>query len=151
MFTVLVILGLFIFMAIVTPLLLKQEDLATSQFQNLDVSTIINILIYAFILTSLSEEILFRGFLTKRILSKFGFGVANAVQSILFGLLHGVVFSTAIGGVSLVAIIALTAFTGWMMGYINEKQASSSIVPSWILHGIANTFSSLLAVFMIIG
>ena len=39
--------------------------------------------------TGLSEEILFRGFLGKRLIAKFGFAVGNVVQGLLFGTLHG--------------------------------------------------------------
>lgn len=33
------------------------------------------------------------------------------------------------------------------MGWINEKQSDGSIVPSWLLHGLANLIASIIAMF----
>ena len=38
--------------------------------------------------TGLSEEILFRGFLAKRLISRFGFATGNLLQGLVFGILH---------------------------------------------------------------
>lgn len=43
---------------------------------------------------------------------------------------------------------ATSTFSG--MGYVNEKKANGSIVPSWIIHGIANLFSAIITMFSII-
>lgn len=107
-------------------------------------------LIYAFIKTALSEEILFRGFLLKRLSNKFGFRIGNIVQSILFGLLHGAIFFSLINFEKVVLIISFTGLIAWCMGYVNEKKADGSIMPSWIIHGIANTFSAIISMFCII-
>lgn len=68
------------------------ENIASSQFTGLGSKGFIPALIYAFIQTALTEEIFFRGFLGKRISSKFGFIARNIIQAFLFGLLHGVMF-----------------------------------------------------------
>lgn len=94
---------------------------------------------YAFIRTGLSEEIVFRGFLLKRIKSKFGFHAGNLVQALVFGLLHGLPFGFAAH--SLLAGILFTllpAALGWYQGWMNEKRCKESILPSWILHGTMN-------------
>ena len=48
---------------------------------------------WGIIATGLGEEILFRGFLGKRTISKFGFNIGNIIQAVVFGLMHGVIFS----------------------------------------------------------
>jgi hypothetical protein len=54
------------------------------------------------------------------------------------------------GFIEIIIIGLFTGFLGWFMGYINEKTASGSIIPSWIIHGLANTFSSIVSLFMLI-
>ncbi|MDE7366334.1 MAG: CPBP family intramembrane metalloprotease [Lachnospiraceae bacterium] len=130
--------------------LLKGVDTATSKFTGMGIVGLPSALIYSFITTALSEEILFRGFLLKRLSDKFGFNTGNIVQSILFGLLHGVMFFSLTGIVKVVLIIAFTGLIAWCMGYANEKKADGSIIPSWIVHGIANLFSSIISMFCII-
>lgn len=102
-------------------------------------------LVYGLIRTGLSEEILFRGFLLKRISGKFGFVVGNLVQSIAFGLVHGVPFGAATHNVGVTVVLTiLPAIVGFILGWVNEKKASGSIVPSWMLHGITNVIVSCL-------
>jgi len=36
------------------------------------------------------------------------------------------------------------------MGYINEKKADGSILPSWSIHAIANIFSGVCSAFLLI-
>lgn len=52
--------------------------------------------------------------------------------------------------VNAIIITLFTALIGWVMGYLNEKLAAGSIIPSWILHGFSNLFSSLLMMFEIL-
>lgn len=77
------------------------------------------VLIFAFIKTALSEEIIFRGFLLKRLKSKFGFVVANTVQALLFGLLHGVPFALATK--SICFIYNITRFI-WLVSWMVERK-----------------------------
>lgn len=72
--------------------LLKDTKTATSAFSGAGMAAIPAILIYAVLNTALPEELLFRGFMLKRIANKFGFAAGNLVQSIVFGLMHGVMF-----------------------------------------------------------
>ena len=51
------------------------------------------------------------------------------------------------------SIMMITGFIfviAYGMGYINEKKAQGSIVPSWLIHAAANIFSGLCAAFMLI-
>lgn len=132
------------------PQIIGTASPATSQFAHQGASSIVPALIYAFIQTGLSEEILFRGFIGKRLDNKFGFAVGNLLQAVLFGLLHGAMFLGAVG-IGKAAVIALfTGAIGWVMGYIDEKQSGGSILSSWMLHGIANFISASVAMFNII-
>ena len=131
----------------IIPMLIGDVEIATSQFQNLGIQGIIPALIYAFFQTGLSEELLFRGFLGKRFISKFGFATGNVMQAILFGLMHGVMFFSLLGVAKVIFVIVLTGAIGWILGYINEKEANGSIALSWVIHGLANTIAASVALF----
>lgn len=138
-----------VFMAIGVYVLIitKDAEKATSDFDGLKLSAIPAILVYALINTSLPEEILFRGFLLKRLSNKFGFVAANFIQAIIFGLLHGAMFVSMVGVVKAFVVIAFTGMIGWFMGYINEKKANGSIFASWGIHAAANIFSGICSAF----
>ena len=125
-------------------------DTAASEFSGLGLSAIPAILVYAVFNTSLPEELLFRGFLGKRFSNKFGFAAGNLIQSIIFGVMHGVMFFGAAGIIKAVIITVFTGGIAWLMGYINEKKAGGSILPSWAIHASANIFSGVMAAFLLI-
>lgn len=142
-----VIVGFLLLSLFILPLV---PDTAASEFSGLGIAALPAALVYAFLNTALPEEIIFRGFLLKRCSAKLGFSIGNTIQSVLFGLLHGVMFFTITGPVMALLIVIFTGAIGWFMGLINEKKASGSILPSWLIHGIANTFSALMAMFLIL-
>ena len=123
---------------------------ATSKFDGLGVKAIPAITIHALFNTSFPEELLFRGYLLKRLSNIVGFNWANLIQAILFGFLHGVMFFAVVGILKTFLICLFTSAIAWFMGYINEKEANGSIIPSWIIHAIANLFSGIYASFSII-
>ena len=125
-------------------------ETATSEFTGLGMAATPAIVIYAAFNTAFPEELLFRGFILKRLTNKFGFNIANYIQALLFGLLHGLMFYALVGVVKTILIITLTSAIAWFMGYINEKDANGSIIPSWIIHTISNLFSGICAAFSII-
>ena len=129
--------------------IVKDIETATSDFSGLGIAALPAILVYAVFNTSFPEEILFRGFLLKRLSNKFGFAFANTVQALVFGALHAVMFFSLTGILKAALILVLTGTIAWFMGYVNEKKADGSIIPSWIIHAIANIFSGLCAAFMI--
>ena len=115
--------------------LLRDVPTATNQFSNKGLIAVPSILVYAIIQTSLSEELFFRGFLCKRLANQFGFITGNVIQSILFGLLHGIPFGLATGNwFVFILLTILPAIIGYVQGWLNEKKANGSIIPSWILH-----------------
>lgn len=125
-------------------------ETATSEFTGLGAAALPAIVVYAALNTAFPEELLFRGFLLKRLSNKFGFNIANFIQAFLFGLLHGVMFFSLAGAAKAVLIIAFTGAIAWFMGYVNEKCANGSIIPSWIIHTISNLFSGICAAFLLI-
>ena len=106
--------------SIITLYLIKDIETATSEFKGLGISALLPALIYAIFNTSLPEEIFFRGFLLKRLSNKFGFRVANVIQSIIFGLLHGIMFFSLVGIVKAMIIILLTGINDYYITYRNN-------------------------------
>ena len=130
--------------------LVRDTETATSDYSAKGASAIPAVLLYAIVKTALAEEIIFRGFLLKRISAKFDFTVGNIMQSVLFGIMHGIMFFSSVGMVKAIIIVAFTGGIGWFMGFINEKKANGSIIPSWYIHSAANIFSALCSAFSII-
>lgn len=130
--------------------ILRGTETAASEFTGMGVQAVPAILIYAIFNTAFPEELLFRGFLLKRLTCRFGFTVANAVQAFLFGLLHGIMFFALVGITKTILIIAFTGMIAWFMGYINEQKADGSIIPSWIIHSMSNLFSGVCSAFLIL-
>ncbi len=141
---------LFFSLSFIIPLFIKGTDTATSQFSGQGIYALIPALIYSFLQTGLSEEIFFRGFLTKRLVNAFGFARGNLIQGLLFGLMHGVLFFSVIGMGKALIIVLITGIIGFLMGWINEKQSGGSIISSWLLHGFANIFASIVTMFSLI-
>ena len=139
----------FILISVIILYLIRNVETATSVFRGLGMKAIPAIIVYAVFNTSLPEEILFRGFLLKRLSNRFGFTMGNIIQSILFGLLHGVMFFSLVGTVQTILIILFTGGIAWCMGVINEKKANGSIIPSWCIHAISNVFSGICSAFML--
>lgn len=128
---------------------LKNIENATTEFQGLRFAALPAIFIYAVFNTSFPEEVLFRGFILKRLANKLGFTKANFIQGILFGLLHGVMFFPLVGNLKSILIILLTSLAAFAMGYVNEEISGGSIIPSWIIHAISNLIAGLYAAFYI--
>ena len=103
--------------------MIRDVEIATSEFAGLGIKAIPAIVIYAAFNTAFPEELLFRGFLLKRMANMFGFSIANLIQALLFGLLHGVIFFLLVGVIKAILIIAFTGCIAWFMGYINEKNS----------------------------
>lgn len=130
--------------------MLKGIEAAANEFDGLGAAGLLPGFIYAFFNTSLPEEILFRGFLLKRLSSRLGFVFANILQSIIFGIMHGVMFFSMVGVVKALFIIVLTGTVAYIIGYVNEKKAEGSIIPSWIIHGVTNLISAVIAMFSLV-
>lgn len=123
---------------------------ATADFSGKGIGALPAILAYAILGTALPEEIFFRGFLLKRMQGKLGFLGANLVQSLLFGVIHALMFIQLIGNLKAMAIFAFISLIAFVLGAINEQQAKGSIFPSVLIHTLANTIVSLLFAFSLI-
>lgn len=124
---------------------------SASRVAGLGVSGIVPVLFQSLVQTSLSEEIVFRGFLGKRFIARWGFALGNCAQAITFGILHVVVFVSFADPVPLLLIGILTGANGWLMGWLNEKIAGGSILPGWALHASANLLVGFAAAFNLMG
>lgn len=119
-------------------------DAAESAYQGMGLGALPTVLVYAFIQTGLSEEILFRGFLLKRLMAKWGFVVANIVQALIFGALHLTMVWGQVGFLAGMVIVIYPMIPAVLMSILNEKKADGSILPSWLVHGTLNTVSALM-------
>lgn len=117
----------------------------------LNVTSIIILLLIAWIKTSLAEEIFFRGFISKMFVSRLGFNYGNAAQAVFFGFIHAILFYKIAhcGFFQLLFIFTFSTLAGGIIGYIKHKYANDSIVPGWIAHGLGNTLSYFIIAFVI--
>ena len=130
--------------------LTRSIETATSAFSGMGYKALPSILIYSILQTSLPEELLFRGFLLKRMANHMPFVFANTIQAFAFGLLHGVLFASV---VSLGVTFFIVFFTGAIaayLGFVNEKISGGSILPSWLMHATANILSGLVSAFSLL-
>ncbi|WP_416141563.1 CPBP family intramembrane glutamic endopeptidase [Lysinibacillus capsici] len=121
--------------------------LAANQFAGLGAAAVIPAFFYAIIQTGLSEELLFRGFLLKRLMKIFDFQVANLLQSIIFGCVHGAMLWSVLPLHVILLVVLTTALAGYVMGWVNERIAGGSIVTSWSIHSIVNFIAACLYMF----
>jgi membrane protease YdiL (CAAX protease family) len=124
-----------------------KSALANAKFEGTGLEGAVAIMIYAIIQTGLSEEILFRGFLNKRLSNKFGFAFGNTVQAVLFGMVHGLLLFNVVEISTVILLVIFTSVVGWLLGYLNEKSGNGSIIPSWIIHSSANIIPSFMFLF----
>ena len=141
-----IILGLalvFLLFSVVLFSWLDPSKTATADFIGKGIGALPAILAYAILGTALPEEIFFRGFLLKRLQGKLGFLGANLVQSLIFGLIHALMFIQLIGFLKAVLIFAFISLIAYVFGAINEKKAGGSILPSVFIHAFTNTAAGL--------
>jgi uncharacterized protein len=119
--------------------------------QGLSADVVGQILIVALFKTALSEEILFRGFIAKRLIRWLGFGAGNTIHAVLFGAIHLLIFVIPGGPkfdpVLALAIGGLPAVGSWIMAWLNERVGNGSIAPSSFLHALTNAIAYPLLAF----
>ncbi|KMY32652.1 CAAX protease [Lysinibacillus xylanilyticus] len=145
-----IIILLFVPLTTISYFYLDSSTLATNRFTGLGFSALIPALFHSIVQTGLSEELLFRGFLMKRFMHKFGFQMGNIMQSLLFGILHGLLMFSFIPFGVVVLVVIATAFVGYLMGWINERRSNGSILTSWAIHSIVNLIAAFMAMFNIL-
>lgn len=120
---------------------------AESAYKGMGFAALPSVLVYSYLQTGLSEEILFRGFLLKRLSAKFGFITATIIQALIFGAIHVTMVWGQVGIVAGIVIAIYPMIPAVAFAYLNEKKAKGSILPSWIAHGTLNTISTLFSLF----
>lgn len=124
----------------------SSSSVAASKYAGLGFAAIIPAFIENFIANGVAEEILFRGFLCKRLCSKFGTVAGIISQGVLFGLMHNILILLAGVPVDFTYHILVFTFTGMgalLLGYLNEKIYNGSIAPSIFLHGLGNFLTTI--------
>ena len=119
-------------------------------FAGMGVAAILPAFIENFIANGVAEEILYRGFLCKRLISKAGLVKGIILQAVLFGLMHNLLYILAGLDVGLWYHTLTFIFTGTgalLLGWLNEKIFNGSILPSILLHGTGNFIASMLVAF----
>jgi membrane protease YdiL (CAAX protease family) len=114
-------------------------------------ASVMILIVIAWFKTSLSEEILFRGFIAKRLVGWLGFLWGNILQAAVFALLHLVLFwALSKAGIGfLLFIFFFSGAAGFLVEYINEKYGAGSIIPGWIAHALGNTISYSVIAFVL--
>lgn len=112
---------------------------SADSFKGLGLVAVIPAFFVSFIQQAMAEEILFRGFIMKRLISRTGLFVGNIIQAAIFGSIH-VLFSISDSRklIAYAIIFISTAAGGWLLGYLSEKLFNGSIIPSILLHGFGN-------------
>lgn len=132
--------------------IMTSPDSVAGKFRQMgfSLSTVFLILIAAIFKTALAEEILFRGFIAKRIIALTGYQTGNIIQALLFGVLHTLLFMIITTNPLFLAFIFVFPSIGaYLNVYLNEKMADGSIIPSWISHATANLISYSVIGFLI--
>lgn len=112
---------------------------SANAYEGFGTSAIIPAIFVCFVQQALAEEVLFRGFIGKRLNSKFGFNLGNAAQAMVFGLIHIILsISDEKDMISYLIIFVSITAGGWLLGYLDEKLCKGSIIPSILLHGVGN-------------
>ena len=103
------------------------------------VNAVAIVILAAVFKTSLAEEILFRGFVAKRLIHATSYQTGNILQAVIFGTIHAALFMSVTSNIFFLAtIFFFPAMAAYLMVYINEKVADGSIIPGWIAHGLGN-------------
>lgn len=104
------------------------------------IQTFLVILLWAVLQTSLSEEIIFRGFLCKRLSQRFGEKTGNLIQAMLFGMVHILALPDK-NPLAVLIIVLLTGGIGYALGWLSLKKAEGSILYGWAIHATVNILS----------
>lgn len=128
----------------------SSESVAANAFTGLGMAAVLPAMIQNFVANGLSEELLYRGFIGKRLCAKFGSLPGIIIQGALFGLMHNGLYVLAgvpVGMDFHVMMFLFTGGAGLLLAWLDEKIFNGSIVPSILLHGLGNFIGSLRVAF----
>lgn len=91
---------------------------------------VFTLLIISIFKTAFAEELLFRGFIAKRLINISSFKTGNLIQAFLFGIIHLAIFMSITGKILFLILIFLFPAVGaYLIVHINEKLANGRILP----------------------
>ena len=128
----------------------NSSAVSANAFAGIGVIAILPAFIENFIANGVAEEILYRGFLCKRLCAKFGSVQGILLQAVLFGFMHNALYILAGLNVGLwyhTLIFITTGMGALLLGWLNEKIFNGSIIPSIFLHGSGNFIATMLVAF----
>ncbi len=128
----------------------NSDAVSANAFAGIGAAATLPALIENFIANGVAEEILYRGFLCKRLCGKLGTVAGIVLQAVLFGLMHNILYILVGLDVGLWYHILTFIFTGMgalLLGWLNEKIYNGSIIPSIVLHGAGNFIATMLVAF----
>ncbi len=120
-----------------------KADWNQSNFAGMGIAGIPCVIIYAYLHTAFSEEIIFRGFLQKRLQKQFGFIPGTIIQALIFGAVHVVLNLNYITPVQGVFLLLYPMIPAVFFAFINEKKCEGSILPGWLIHGTLNLITGI--------
>lgn len=130
--------------------LVQSEAVAGNVYTGLGFAAVLPDFIENFCANGVCEELFFRGFIAKRLVSRIGMIKGLLIQAIIFVLEHNVLFLLADFNVGLayhVITFIKIGIGALLMGVCNEKIFNGSIIPSIILHGLGNFISVIRNIF----
>jgi len=99
--------------------------------------------IYAFTFLSPAEELLFRGFIQGKLQKWMNVYLAIVIQSVLFGLAHGIPAYVMWGSITYSATYFIIGFFGGMLLGIGFYKTGNNIVAPWFTHAVSDSPLSL--------
>jgi membrane protease YdiL (CAAX protease family) len=140
------ILGAFVICEVVGMILnntILKTDWNVSPFAGQGSGGLLAAISYSYLHTAFSEEILYRGFLQKRLQKALGFTAGTIVQAFIFGASHVILSYNLITFTEGVALLLYPMLPAILIAFINEKKCEGSIFPGWLIHGTLNVITHL--------
>ena len=109
-------------------------------------------IIYSFLQSGFSQELLFRGLIAKRLFLQFGAKKGNIIQAVIHCLIYSSFFVLATGQWIFYLysyIIIICFFHSLLYGYVNFRKKGEGITPSWILHSCSSFTTFLTLAYLI--
>jgi uncharacterized protein len=101
--------------------------------------------LYAFVQTAISEELLFRGVVARRLVAWLGFFRGNTLQALLFVGVHnaGLALMADVSPLMHMHVLVMVGSMSWAAGWLMERWFQGSIVGAWAAHAGANLGTGL--------
>lgn len=130
----------------------SNDNIAANAYTGIRWAAILPGFIEAFVANALGEEILFRGFINKRLGNKIGITKAIIIVAVLFGLMHNILYLATgipIGVLGHILMFLFTSMGAILLGLLDEKIYNGSIIPGILLHGLGNFITTIGTAFLL--